>query len=156
MAKSYQFNKNDKATISAKISIMLENGRKEIISKEELEKFPIGSLISYTNVNNTFKIGGFITKFSYDHFVYIDTSFSQKFRVRYKNILKMFAGCVFSTKNDFVSLVPAHQKVSNFPVVIGNVTVYYAKNNFDKKRYLHTQKVMTSMHWCNYFLNNSS
>jgi hypothetical protein len=151
MSKS---NNISKAVLSAKISMMIENGRKEITTKEELEKFPIGSLISYMNKNNIFKLGGFIIKFSDEYFIFITPDFQTKYRVRYKNISKMWVGDVYSTKNDIVSLVKTSQPKTNFPVKIGNIIVYYAAKTFDMKRFENTEKYNRMSSWYNYFVNS--
>ena len=149
--KSSKHSKLDKASILAKISYFIEHGRKEITTKEELEKFPIGSLISYMNHNNDFKCGGFITKFSKDYFIYIISDFSQKYRVRYINVQKMWAGDLYSVSKDLISLTISSQKKTNFPVEVNGVVIYYGKNNFDAKRYINTDKHKILVQWCEYF-----
>lgn len=151
MSKSSKKKVMPKYVVNVKIATMIENGRKEITTKDELEEFPPGSLISYMNKNNVFKIGGFITEFEDDSFIYINTDFSHKYRVYYQNILKLWVGDVFVTKNDIVSLVKATQKKTNFPVKIGQIIVYYAKNNFDVKRFMNTEKYQKYINWVNYF-----
>lgn len=141
----------DKATLSAKIAIMKENGRKEITTKEELEEFPIGSLISYMNTNNVYKQGGYIIKFAEEYFIYILSDLTQKYRVRYENVQKMWAGDVYVVRNDIVSLVETTQKKTNFPVKMNGIVIYYGKNNFDAKRYMNTEKYKKYMDWIEYF-----
>ena len=102
--------KPNKDVIKIKIKKMIRNGRKEITSKEELEEFPIGSLISRMNNNNVFKPCGFITKFSDDHFIYITPDLSNKYRVRYDTVQKMWVGNPFKCTNDIVSIVKTKQK----------------------------------------------
>lgn len=149
--KSLNIKKMDKASLSAKISNMIEYGRKEITTKEELEEFPIGSLISYMNKNNIFKTGGFIIKFSDEYFIYIMPDFTTKYRVRYKNVLKMWAGDVYSVKNDIVSIVKSLNKKTNFPVKLDNIVIYYGKNNFDVKRFMNTDKYKNMIKWYEFF-----
>ena len=108
--KTTKIKKIDKAVLKTKISNMINNGRQEITTKDQLERFSIGSLISYININNIFKQGGFIIKFFDEFFVYITPDFTTKYRVRYKNILKMFVGDVYSVRNDIVSIVKTTQK----------------------------------------------
>ena len=100
----------DKASTAAKIDTIIENGRKEITTKKQLEKFPIGSLISYMNIDDRFRTGGFIIKFATDYFIYITPDFSTKYRARYSHILKMWAGNVYNTKNDIVIIVASSQE----------------------------------------------
>lgn len=143
--------KLNKDYVKAKISNLIENGRKEITTKEELEQFPIGSLISYMNKNNEFKIAGFITKFSDDYFIYIVPDFTQKYRVRYTNVIKMWVGDVYSVKKDIISFTKTSKNKTDFPVKLNNVILYYAKHNFDKKRYMNTNKYEISCKWIDYF-----
>lgn len=139
--------------IKARISKMIKNGRKEITTKEELEEFSIGSLISYITNNNIFKPGGFIIDFADDYFIYITHDFLQKYRIRYINIKKMWAGDPFIVTNDIVSLVKSSQKKTNFPVKIGDITVYYGQKNFDKDRFRNTDKYQLYLKWYNYFID---
>jgi hypothetical protein len=141
----------NKAIVAAKIDTFVENGRKEITTKKQLEKFPIGSLISYMNIDNVFRSGGFIIKFTPDYFIYITPDFSTKYRARYSHILKMWAGNVYNTQNDIVSIVPASQDKTNFSVVVNDIPIYYAKKSFDAKRFKHTAKYKKIIEWCTYF-----
>jgi len=144
-------NKN-KATVAAKILNMIENGRKEITTKEELETFPIGSLISYSNTQNIFKSCGFITKFGNDYFIYITSDFTTKYRVRYKNVQKMWAGDIYTVKKDIVSLhKPSSKRKTNFKVFIDNHLVFYAQDNFAIKRFINTLKYKKMVLWYDYF-----
>lgn len=142
-----------KYVVDVKISYMKEHGRKEINNKEELENFPIGSLISYVNKKGEFRQGGYIIKFAEDYFIYLSIDFSTKYRVRYKNVKQMWVGDVYSVHNDIVSLQPSQKKKTNFPVIVNSVTVYYAKNNFDLKRWQNTHKYKNLIKWCEYFIN---
>lgn len=144
----------NRAAIAAKIDTLIENGRKEITTKEELEKFPIGSLISYMNKNNIYKLGGFIIKFADEYFIYITPDFTTKYRVRYRNILKIWVGDVYSVTNDVVSLVKTKQKKTKFPVKIDNIVVYYAARLFDFKRFMNTERYRIMNNWFNYFVSN--
>ena len=144
--------KKNKDILKTKLDKLIENGRKEITSKEELEKFRIGSLISYMNINDNFKKGGFIIKFADEYFIYITPDFLTKYRVRYKNIKKMWVGDPFKVRNDVVSIVKTKQKKTNFPVQVGGITVYYAAKTFDKQRFMNTDKYNTMISWYNYFI----
>ncbi|BCS83766.1 hypothetical protein QLL95_gp0357 [Cotonvirus japonicus] len=151
----------NKAAFAVKISNLLEYGRKEITlhnknqilsaSKQEFEKFPIGSLVSYMNIKNEFKQGGFIIKFSDDYFIFITLDFKTKYRVKYANVLTLWVGDVYHLSNDLMSLKKTSQNKTNFPVKIGKSIVYYGKNNFDKNRFLNTEKYKRMNDWYNYF-----
>ena len=159
MSKSYTKNIQSKpkkkiinnAVIAAKIETMIEHGRIEVTTKKQLEKYPIGSLISYMNKNNEFKQGGFITKFSDEYFIYITPDFKTRYRVRYKNILKMWVGDVYTVTGDIISLAESTNEPTNFKVKIGNIVVYYAKDAFDAKRFSNTKKYKTMKAWFDFF-----
>ena len=92
------------------------------------------------NINNIFRQGGFIIKFATDYFIYITPDFNTKYRARYSHIQKMWVGNVYQTKHDIVSIVPAENKKTNFPVNINNITIYYASKTLDIKRFQNTDK----------------
>ncbi|BCS83768.1 putative helicase [Cotonvirus japonicus] len=142
----------DKAAFAAKISILLEYGRKEITTKKQLEKFPIGSIISYLNQQDLYRPGGFITKFADNYFIYVTPDFKTKYRVKYKNVKKMWVGDVYKVKNDVISLSETTQKETNFPVKIGETVIYYASNNFNKTRYMNSKKFKIITTWYDYFI----
>ena len=145
-------NKIRKDVLATKISNFLEYGRKEITTKNELENFPIGSLISYINHKGHFKQGGFITKFADDYFIFITPDFTSKFRVRYKNTIRLWAGNVFNVSNDIISFAGTSQKKTNFPVVLNDIIVFYANSNYDAKRFMNTDRYRTLLLWYNYFI----
>ncbi len=142
-----------KDAMKTKIGIMIENGRKEITTGEELDEFLIGSLISYMDNNKIFKHGGFLVKTTNEYFIYITSDFLQKKRVYFKNVSKMWVGDVFSIKNDLVSLTKTSQKKTNFPVKINNTILYYGRNNFDKKRFMNTDRYQKIIQWYKYFID---
>lgn len=152
MSKS-NINITRKDAIKIRIKKMIKNGRLEITSKEELEEFDIGSLISFMNNTGIFKLGGFITKFADDFFIYITPDLSQKYRVRYVNIQKMWVGNPFICRNDLVSIVKTNQTKTNFPVKIGNIIVYYAQKKFDMDRFRCTDKFEQYIKWYKYFVD---
>lgn len=163
LSKIESINKN-KATVAAKISNMIDYGRIEITTspqifgqvKKQLELFPIGSLVSYMNSQNIFRSGGFIVKFADDYFIYVNQTFTTKFRVRYKNVLKIWVGDVFKVKGDTISLAkPPSNKKTNFEAIVGNHIVFYAKDNFALKRFINTNKFKNMVKWHNYFKNDT-
>ena len=144
-------NPRSKAETEVKIDNLINYGRKEIKTKSELEKFPIGSLISYTNNNNEFRIGGFIVKFASDYFIYITLDFKTKYRVKYKNIHKMWIGDVYKVNGDFISMKKTTQTPTNFKVEIDGIILYYGKAKFFADRFMKTQKFKTLIMWHDYF-----
>lgn len=144
-----------KASLSLKIDTMIENGRKEITTKKQIEKFPIGSIISYMNVNDVFHLGGFITKFKNDYFIYVSTDFKTKYKARYTHIQKMWVGSVYDVKNDFVSIVASQKKKTKFAVAVNGIDIYYAPDSYNAKRFMHTDKYLKIKMWCQYFGDNN-
>jgi hypothetical protein len=142
----------NKALNDAKIQVLVEKGRKEITTKKQLEKFPVGSLISYINIDNELRTGGFITKFKNDYFIYIAPDFKKKRKGKYERILKMWVGSVYKTKNDIVSITKTDKDKTNFPVKVNHVVVYYARSTIDQKRFQNTAKYKTMILWTEYFL----
>ena len=141
----------DKARINAKILSLVENGRKEVTTQKQLEKYPVGSLISFKTKSGTFRPGGFITKFSDESFIYVTPDFKTKYRGTYENINKMWVGDVYKVKNDLISLAKSTQKSTNFEVKVNDVIIFYARNSFDKKRIISTDKYKRLMMWNEYF-----
>jgi len=135
-------NKN-KAVTAVKISNLIKDGRTEITTKKQLEKYPIGSAISYLNIDNVFRSGGFITKFSTDYFIYVLPDFKTRYRARYSHMQKMWI------KN--TTIVPATKKKTNFPVKINDIVVYYGIDNFDAQRFQNTTKFKKMNIWHEYF-----
>ena len=139
-------NKN-KPVLQMKLLKLIENGRKIIKTKEELEEYPIGSLVSYMNMQNIFRTGGFIDKFEDDSFIFMEPDFKTRLRVRYANVKKMWVGKVNETKNDIVSIVPSdNTKTKNF-AKIGDVIVYYAKDTYTVTRFKFTEKYKRMVKW---------
>jgi hypothetical protein len=143
--------KKGKSEIAAKILKLLECGREELTSQKQLEKYNIGSMISYLNTGNIFKMGGFITKFEDESFVFITPDFTKKYRVKYQNVQKMWAGDVYKVKNDVVSIVESEHPPTKYKVTVGNINVYYAKKSIHIKRYVSTDKYKRMINWCEYF-----
>jgi very-short-patch-repair endonuclease len=138
--------------LPAEVKHLINCGRVQVDNKEELENYPTGSLISYININNKFKSGGFFYRSSEDYFVYITPDYERKIRVRYNNIQSIWVGYVFSVKEDIVNIAQITQEKNKFPVEICDVIVYYAKNKTDKKRYMITQEFKVMMKWYEFFM----
>lgn len=143
----------DKAIIGAKIENMLTNGRVEIDAKDiqKLLEYPVGSLITFIDDLNIYRIGGFLISTSDDHFVYIKPNLKNKFEIKYSNVKKIYVGDVYKTKNDLVSIVETTRPVTKFPISVNNVIIFYGNDSFDYKRFKHTQKYKLIMGWYNYF-----
>lgn len=139
------------AAIEKKVASLLKNGREEITTKEELENFQPGSLISYINKNNEFKSGGFLVKINKDHLIFVTPDFQSRIRVKYCNIDKMWVGDVFAVTKDILSIQPCKQRVTDFPVKVGGVVIHYCRNEDDIEVYKDTQKYQKINAWMEYF-----
>jgi hypothetical protein len=140
-----------KASLSLKINTMIENGRKEITTRKHLEKYPIGSLVSYLNVDDIFRPGGFITKYKTEYFIYVLPDFKTKYKARYTHIQKMWVGSVYECRNDIVSIVASQKSKTKFPVIFKEIPLYYASDSYDAKRFTHTEKYKKIIKCCEYF-----
>jgi hypothetical protein len=149
--KSKPVRKIEKARLDAKIINYIENGRKEITSKKQLEKYAFGSLISYMTKSDIFKPGGYITKFGDDNFIYITPDLQTKYRVRYENVKKMWVGDVYKVRNDLVTLAKTKQEPTRYKVIFNDVIIFYATSSFDAKRYQCTEKYKRLVAWNEYF-----
>ena len=132
-------------------NVVVECNRNEIMTKEQLEKYPIGSLISYMNVNGRFKLGGFIVKFCEDYFIYVAPDFVTKYRARYSHVRNMWVGDVYRTPNDIVSIVPWEGNVSKYSVTVNDVVVYYGCKKYKTDMYRTSRSFKNIMKWCEYF-----
>lgn len=147
-------NKN-KALIEAKIKYMINNGRVEITSINDLKKYPIGSMVSYMTKKGIYKSGGFLLKIN-DHiddnyFIYVNFDKDQKIRVRMERVDKIWIGDVYKTSNDVVSLVATKKKETSKPVIIGDIVIYYANSIYDYNRYVCTNKYKLTQKWYEMF-----
>ncbi len=144
-------NKN-KALVELKKKKFIKNGRKEITNKEELEKYGIGlTLISYMNTKGIFKSGGYLYKTADEYFTYMVPLINKKYRVKYKNVSKMWAGNVKKITNDIINLETTDKKKTKYPVKLGDTILYYAKENYDRERYCCTKKYKIMKEWYDMF-----
>lgn len=143
--------RKDKA--QTKISMMIQNGRKEISSYDELKKYQRGSLISYITHTGIFRYGGFLLKVSPENFIYLTPDFSQKRRAYFKSVSKMWLGNVNEVNNDIVSLKQSSQRESNFPVNVNNTVIYYGNSTYDRVRFLNTDRYKKIIQWYKYFVD---
>lgn len=143
--------------ITIKVQTLVQNGRHEVTTKEELEKYPIGSLVAFITKSGVLRVGGFITKFKKLYFVYVKDDFEKTWRGRYEKIDKIYVGDVYSTYNDIVSITePKNRKTTNFPVTLNNAVVYHGKNNYDVKRFMLTDRYLNMIKWNEYFEKNDN
>ena len=65
----------------------------------------------------------------------------------------MWVGDVYTTKNDIVSIVPASQKITKYPVIINDIVIYYGSCEYDIAVFKNTKNFKNIMMWCEYFNN---
>jgi hypothetical protein len=141
----------DKALIRLKIDDMLLNGRKEITTIDQLNKYPCGSLISYMNSDGIFRKGGFLLDIQDNSFSFLTSDFERRYRINMNKVSKIWIGSVYKVKNDVVSIVPTTKQKTSFPVKVGNIIVFYGQDNYAVKRYTHSAKFQTVLKWFNRF-----
>lgn len=133
-------------------NISIDNNRNIITTKEELEEYAIGSLISYMTINGNFRSGGFIIKFCEDYFIYIMPDFVTKYRARYVNISEMWIGDVYTTRNDIVSIVSCERKKTKFSIIINDVIIFSGSED-NCSQFKHGERYEMITNWCTYFNN---
>lgn len=146
-------NITNSADIRHKIADLIGYGRKEITTRKELSKFPIGSLISYMSNDNILKLGGYLLSVESSWFIYITYDLNIKVRVRFENITKMFVGDVNDVYGDYISMMKAKQTPTNYHVKIGKRIVFYGVSSYKCTRFKSTAKYERTLQWYNYFHN---
>jgi len=151
--KSNELNSKNKAMVKGKIQTLIEYGRIEIHTREELKEYPKGSLVSYLSKDDVFYLGGFLMSVGKKHFYIISdlADASNKIKISFKNINAIYVGTVFDTSNDVISIKENTKKPTKHPVKIGDIIVYYGKNRVDKNRFISTRKYQMMMAWYELF-----
>lgn len=142
-----------KLKIQKKINDLNLYGRKEITTRAELVKFPIGSLISYIDKREIFRYAGYLCRVEQDCFVYITLDFSKKIRVRFVNVDKMWVGNVFKVRGDTINFKSPVSE-TKWPVIIGKYKVYYGTSLGNAKNFMASQKYANMVKWHEYFHSN--
>jgi hypothetical protein len=148
--KSIQNNDDDsefRKQLRKATKLHLANGRKEITSKEELDNYQLGSLISYVYKSGAHKIGGFLEKIKDEYFIYRDPYKNENFKVRFAKIDKMWIESPYNTTNDIISMCNTDQPKTKLPVIIGDVIVYYASSHEDRRRFNNTIEAGLMYRW---------
>ncbi|RYE16753.1 MAG: hypothetical protein EOP45_16920 [Sphingobacteriaceae bacterium] len=145
--------KTHHSVINANGIMLISHGRQEITSREQLEKYSLGSLISYETVDGRYTKGGFITKFTDKYFVYTLLDFSKKYRIRYHKIKRMWVGDMFNVNNDFMSFREPDKKTKH-EVKIGNYVVKCFKDKQSRLIFLGRDKYQHMLKWYDMFNNH--
>lgn len=129
-------------TVEARIKMLLDNGRRIIRNRREFRNEPLGSLVSYVTKENLYRSGGFLKKIEKDYFVIQGGTYGKpiSFTVQFNNVHYVIVGSpIRSTQKKL--------KTTNFPVSIGDKVVYYARDNYDRKRFKMTEKYKNMEIW---------
>lgn len=131
----------NKASLQAKIETLIKNNRVKIKTRKQLKKYPLGSLISYIKIDGTYRKGGFLENIDKEYFTFQEGD--EPFTELFENIKEMYVGSPVRKLNRKSS------KKSNFPIKIGEDIIYYAKDNFDKSRFMNTSRYKKLEEWHN-------
>jgi hypothetical protein len=129
----------DNALVRIKLKKLLDEGRTEITS-DQLNEYPTGSIISYTN-GKSFFLGGTLTWIGEKSFVYrkLDIDPNVKYRVSFKNVEKIY---IINSP-----IIPTTHKVTKYPIKFGSTIVHYCADSFDVKRFMNTDKYLFMKTW---------
>ena len=109
--------------------------------KKELKNFPKHIHVSYVTKDNLYRAGGFLRKADdkEDYFILWVPDKKISFPVQYKNVKQLWIKTI--QRKAVETVIKATDKpATKFPVEIGDVVVYYAKDSYDKRRYMTTDK----------------
>lgn len=148
MSKNNTNNKNNtnKAIIAARIKTLIDNGYIKIHTKDELSEYPFGSLICYVTIKGLFKKGGYLKSINNKNFDLDDIELEndEPISVPFDKVKTMYVGNPLKLTN--------RTKIeTNFPVKIGDEIIYYAKDNFDKRRFKSTNRYKLLKKWYNLY-----
>lgn len=126
--------------LEATLKLLIKKGRKKVTTQKELLEFPKGSQISFVTKDNIYRAGGFLKSVKKTYFKYYP-SLDKKFTlpVQFQEIKKIYVGSPLYLSGKKTS--------SNFPVKLGDKVLYYANDNFDKKRFMATKKYKDMKKW---------
>lgn len=134
-----------------KIMKMKEQGRTLVEGdvdeiKKELLNFPKHIHVSYVTKDNMYRAGGFLRKIDEkeNYFVLWVPDKKISFPVQFKNVKQLWIKTV-QRKATESKIEPTEKPATKFPVEIGDVVVYYAKDSYDRRRYMTTQKYKSMM-----------
>jgi hypothetical protein len=100
-------------------------------------------VISYILKEGQYRSGGFLTANSDYYFVILGGQINNKisFSVQYSNVQTIYVRKV-AKRNDNkpIKPIPTLHSKTKYPVKVGKIIVYYAKDNFDRRRFMNTKK----------------
>lgn len=144
---------NNKAMMKAKFIDYIAKGRKKITTYDELKHFPKGSIICLVGKDKVCHSYGFLRSVHKSYFkAYFDLlGDCNVYKIPFDYVDKMYVGNVYETVNDYVSIKATTKPVTGFPAKLGDIVVYYAKDNMDRNRFISTEKYERMAKWFEIF-----
>lgn len=143
---------SDPKKVAEKVQELIDKGRVLITTKEELENFPKGSVVSYITKEGKYRSGGFLTSIQPDYFtLHGGTKFAPvSFCVQFSNVKEMYVGKVDrSRKITKIVPVPITQEITNYPVFVGDIVVKYEKDKWKQNRFMQSKKYKAMVEFYN-------
>jgi hypothetical protein len=139
-----QINSNPKL-VQEKINRLLKLGATVIENpkysdiEDVKEKLGKRLIISYILKDGKYRSGGFLTANSDYYFALLGGQIGAKisFSVQYSNVKTIYVRKI--TKKPVKPVQTEHPK-TKYPIKVGKIVVYYARDNYDRRRFMNTQK----------------
>ena len=130
----------DPALLQKKIKRLLQAGRAEIETREQLENFPLGSLVAYVTKEGLYRSGGFLRTIQDEYFALQGGQINNpiSFPVQFKNVKAMYVGN--SAVIHFPDPVETTKKETKYPSYVGDIVVNYARDKWNRERFEKTKK----------------
>jgi hypothetical protein len=137
---------SDKKKLDMKLMKMKEQGRVIVEGDEdemikEMENFPKHVHICYVTKENQYRCGGFLRKLvnneKEQYFVLFVPDKRLSFPVQFKNVKSLYIKAI---QRKGVEITPTDKPETKFPVKLGDIVVYYAKDAYDRRRFMTTEK----------------
>jgi len=139
----------DKNLVQEKIEKLLNDGATKIENPDYkkmsslYDKIGKRLFISYITKDGQYRSGGFLTGISEYYFVVLGGQINNKisFSVQYSNVKELYAKQIQSHQSTTpIKPIKTKKPKTKFPVKINNIVVYYAKDNYDRRRFKQTNK----------------
>jgi hypothetical protein len=131
-----------KRQLEMKLIKMQEQGRVVVDGDEEemikeLQNFPKRVHICYLTKDNMYRCGGFqrkiVDKEKEKYFVLFVPDKRLSFLVQFKNVKTLYVKAI---QRKGAKIEPTDKPETKFPVKLGEITVYYAKDACDRRRFM--------------------
>ena len=99
-------------------------------------------MVSYVTNDEFYRSSGFLKTIKNKYFALIEDIAANpvSFCIQFANVNKMYVSNPKKTNGDEINITLTKKEATNFPVKINKHVVYYAKSNFDRKRFMKTTK----------------